>query len=87
VTITAFDVVDPTTPLASWTLPTEQAAAHFRPTTRLRGLHFPLRWTGVPPTGDHVRVVVRITGAEGSAVGQPCFLSTFFTIPVKRPYA
>jgi hypothetical protein len=77
VTITAFDVVDPTTPLASWTLPTEQAAAHFRPTTRLRGLHFPLRWTGVPPTGDHVRVVVRITGAEGAV------LETDATIPTR----
>lgn len=77
VTITAFDVVDPTTPLASWTIPTDQAAAHFRPTTRLRGLHFPLRWTGVPPTGDHVRVVVRIAGPEGAV------LETDATIPTR----
>ncbi|MFM7243142.1 MAG: hypothetical protein ACKO40_03070 [Planctomycetaceae bacterium] len=77
VTITAFDMVDPTTPLASWTIPTEQAAAHFRPTTRLRGLHFPLRWTGVPPTGDHVRVVVRIAGPEGAV------LETDATIPTR----
>jgi hypothetical protein len=77
VTITAFDVADPTTPLASWTIPTEQAATHFRPTTRLRGLHFPLRWTGVPPTGDHVRVVVRIAGPEGAV------LETDATIPTR----
>jgi hypothetical protein len=77
VTVTAFDVLDPSTPLASWTIPTEQAAAHFRPTTRLRGLHLPLRWTGVPPTGDHVRVVVRITGPEGAV------LETDATIPTR----
>lgn len=77
VTVTAFDVVDPATPLASWTIPTEQAAAHFRPTTRLRGLHLPLRWPGVPPTGDHVRVVVRITGPEGAV------LETDATIPTR----
>jgi len=68
VTITVFDASNPTTPIASWTIPTEQAAAHFRPTTRLRGVHVPLRWTGVPPTGDHVRVAVRVTGPEGAVL-------------------
>jgi hypothetical protein len=67
----------PSTPIASWTIPTEQAATHFRPTTRLRGMHFPLRWTGVPPTGDHVRVAVRITGPEGAV------LETDATIPTR----
>lgn len=76
VTITAFDVIDPTTPLASWTIPTEQAAGHFRPTTRLRGLHFPLRWTGVPPTGDHVRVVIRIAGPEGAVLETDATIQT-----------
>jgi hypothetical protein len=40
-------------------------------------MHFPLRWTGVPPTGDHVRVVVRITGPEGAV------LETDATIPTR----
>ena len=68
VSITVFDATNPSTPIASWTIPTEQAATHFRPTTRLRGMHFPLRWTGGPPTGDHVRVDVRITGPEGAVL-------------------
>jgi len=68
VSITVFDTTNPSTPIASWSIPTEQAATHFRPTTRLRGMHFPLRWTGGPPTGDHVRVDVRITGPEGAVL-------------------
>lgn len=68
VSIIAFDTADPTTPLATWSMPAEQATTHFRPTTRLRGLHFPLRWTGLPPTGDHVRIVVRITGPEAAVL-------------------
>jgi hypothetical protein len=68
VLVTVYDAVNPSAPLASWTIPTEQAAAHFRPTTRLRGLHIPLRWTAAPPAGDHVRVVVRITGPEGAVL-------------------
>ncbi|MGI9176591.1 MAG: hypothetical protein ACR2IT_01885 [Pirellulales bacterium] len=68
VAITAFDTADPSVPLAMWTIPSEQAATHFRRTTRLRGMHFPLRWTGTPPAGDHVRVVVRVTGPEGAVL-------------------
>jgi hypothetical protein len=68
VSITVFDAANPSAPIASWTIPTEQAATHFRPTTRLRGMHFPLRWTGGPPAGDHVRVDVRITGPEGAVL-------------------
>lgn len=68
VTITAFDAADPSMPLATWTIPSEQAATHFRRTTRLRGMHFPLRWTGTPPQGDHIRVVVRVTGPEGAVL-------------------
>jgi hypothetical protein len=75
VSITVFDAAAPTTPLATWTIPTEQAAAHFRRTTRLRGMHFPLRWTAAPPAGDHVRVVVHMAGADGMA------LETDATIP------
>ncbi|MCE9631761.1 MAG: hypothetical protein K8S94_13735 [Planctomycetia bacterium] len=68
VSITVFDAADPATPLATWTIPAEQAAARFRRTTRLRGMHFPLRWTAAPPAGDHVRVIVRMTGADGMAL-------------------
>lgn len=68
VSITVFDAADPTTPLATWTIPTEQASAHFRRTTRLRGMHFPLRWTTASPTGEHVRVVVRMAGSDGVAL-------------------
>jgi len=77
VAIAVFDASAPSTPIASWTIPTEQAARHFRPTTRLRGMHFSLRWTGLPPTGDHVRVAVRITGPEGAV------LETDATIPTR----
>ncbi|MFM7185369.1 MAG: hypothetical protein ACKO4Z_11435 [Planctomycetota bacterium] len=77
VSITAFDTGDVSTPLASWSLSDEQAAALFRPTTRLRGLHVPLRWTGIPPSGDHVRLVVRITGPEAAV------LETDATVPVR----
>jgi len=77
VSITAFDTGDVSTPLATWSLSDEQAAAHFRPTTRLRGLHIPLRWTGLPPAGDHVRIVVRITGPEEAV------LETDATVPVR----
>lgn len=68
VAITVFDTSNPAAPIASWTIPTEQAATHFRPTTRLRGVHIPLRWTSGPPTGDHVRVAVRVTGPEGAVL-------------------
>ena len=77
VAITVFDVAHQNTPIASWTIPTEQAATHFRPTTRLRGMHFPLRWTGGAPTSDHVRVAVRVTGPEGAV------LETDATIPAR----
>jgi hypothetical protein len=77
VEVTVFDVADPGTAVASWSFSSEQAATHFRPTTRLRGLHFPLRWNGTPPAADHVRVVVRITGAEGAV------LETDATVPTR----
>jgi hypothetical protein len=77
VTITVFDAAEPAGTLAEWTIPTDQAATHFRPTTRLRGMHFQLRWPGTPPTGDHVRVVVRVTGPEGAV------LETDATIPTR----
>jgi hypothetical protein len=75
VSIALYDVAAAEAPIATWTIPSSQAATHFRRTTRLRGMHFPLRWTGVPPTGDHVRVVVSLTGPDGTS------LETDATIP------
>jgi hypothetical protein len=75
VSIALYDVAAAEAPIATWTIPSSQAATHFRRTTRLRGMHFPLRWTGVPPTGDHVRVVVSLTGPDGTS------LETNATIP------
>jgi hypothetical protein len=77
VSIAVFETADPSAPIATWTIPAEQADAHFRRTTRLRGMHFPLRWTGVPPAGDHVRVVVRLTAADGAT------LETDATVPAR----
>ncbi len=66
VTIVVQDAADPALVLATASIPTEQAAAHFRPTTRLRGLHFRLPWTAGPITAENVRVTVSITGPEGA---------------------
>jgi hypothetical protein len=77
VSIAVFETADPSVPIATWSIPAAQADAHFRRTTRLRGMHFPLRWTGVPPTGDHVRVVVRVTAADGAT------LETDATVPAR----
>lgn len=68
VSILIFNAGDPATPLATWTIPTEQAAAHFRRTGRLRGIHVPLRWTAAPPSDDHVRVVVSMAGSDGATL-------------------
>lgn len=77
VSITVFDAADPTAVLGGATLSTDQAAAEFRPTTRRRGVHVPVRWTAGPPAGDHVRVVVQVTAAEGAV------LETDATIPAR----
>ncbi|MFM8734779.1 MAG: hypothetical protein ACKOC8_06255 [Pirellulales bacterium] len=77
VSITIFDTVDPTAVLGEATLSTEQALAEFRPTTRRRGVHVPVRWTAGPPAGDHVRALVRVTAAEGAV------LETDATIPAR----
>lgn len=68
VMITVFDTADPTTVLGGVTLSTDQAAAEFRPTTRRRGVHVPVRWTAGQPAGEHVRVVVQVTAAEGAVL-------------------
>lgn len=53
--------------IASWEIPSAEALAHFRRTSRARGLHFRLPWQGTPPAGDHVRVFVRLTTFDGKA--------------------
>lgn len=72
VSITVFDAAsgaDPVAsgaaPLAAWTVPAAEALGHFRRTSRLRGMHFTLPWTAGSPSGDHVRVIVRIVPADG----------------------
>ena len=54
-------------PVARWDIPAAEAAAHFRRTSRNRGLHFVLRWPGPPPQGRHVRVHVSLATFEGGA--------------------
>jgi hypothetical protein len=75
VTITASEASAPSTPLATWTIPAAQATHHFRRTSRLRGLHFELRWPAGPPAGEHVKLVVRVMPEQGGP------LETDATIP------
>lgn len=67
VTITVCDAAagaDPATGeaavIARWQIAAAEAAGHFRPTTRERGMQFSLPWPAAPPAGDHVRVTVRL---------------------------
>lgn len=64
VTVTVFDAAE-TTAMARWEIPAAQAAAHFRRTSRNRGLHFDLPWQGRGPAGETVRVVVGFAPAGG----------------------
>ena len=59
-------------PVARWNIPAQQALAHFRRTSRQRGLCFSLRWPGGPPTGEHVRVHVALAGPEGAMFETDC---------------
>jgi hypothetical protein len=52
-------------PLAKWDVPSTETLAHFRRTSRARGLHFTLPWQGRVPAGDHVRVFVKLTTFDG----------------------
>jgi len=51
--------------IARWDIPARDAVAHFRRTSRARGLHLTLPWPGQPPGPGHVRVVVRLSGPDG----------------------
>jgi len=71
VSITATDPAAPGglegAPLAAWQIPSAEALAHFRRTSRARGLHFTLPWQGRAPAGDHVRVFVKLTTFDGQS--------------------
>ena len=54
-------------PLATWDVPAAESLAHFRRTSRARGLHFTLPWQGRRPAGDHVRVFVKLTTFDGQS--------------------
>ena len=81
VSIVAYDPAAPGgpegAPLAKWDVPSAEALAHFRRTSRARGLHFTLPWQGRPPAGDHVRVFVKLTSFDGLS------FETDATVPVK----
>ncbi|MFM8378137.1 MAG: hypothetical protein ACKOB1_02315 [Planctomycetia bacterium] len=81
VTITATDPAAPGgpegAPLATWQIPSTEALAHFRRTSRARGLHFTLPWQGRPPAGDHVRLFVKLTTFDGQS------FETDATVPAK----
>jgi hypothetical protein len=64
-------------PLAKWDVPSAEALAHFRRTSRARGLHFTLPWQGRPPAGDHVRIYVKLTSFDGQS------FETDATVPVR----
>lgn len=64
-------------PLASWQIPSAEALAHFRRTSRARGMHFTLPWQGRTPAGDHVRVFVKLTTFDGQS------FETDATVPTK----
>jgi len=73
VTIKAFDPAAADTAggegacIATWEIAAADALAHFRRTSRARGLHFTLPWQGSPPAADHVRILVRLTTFDGKS--------------------
>ncbi len=52
--------------IARWDIPEAEAVAHFRRTSRARGLHFILRWPGPPPLSETVNVHAVMTTFDGS---------------------
>jgi hypothetical protein len=53
--------------IATWEIPAADALAHFRRTSRARGLHFRLPWQAAAPSADHVRIHVRLTTFDGKS--------------------
>lgn len=74
VSISVFDLGEPNgaAPAARWDIPAQEAVAHFRRTSRNRGLHFVLRWPGPPPRGEHVRAQVSLTTFEAASFQTDC---------------
>jgi hypothetical protein len=72
VTITAYDTTagSGAPPLARWTVAAADAAAHFRPTGRRRGLVIELPWQGTLPAADHVRVTVESPAVAGALAAE-----------------
>ena len=66
VEIAVFDPGEGGGPLAQWRVPAAEAATAFRRTSRDRGLQFSFPWPAAPPTGEHVRVAVRIVPPGGT---------------------
>jgi hypothetical protein len=66
VEIAVFDPGAGGGPLAQWRIPAAEAATAFRRTSRDRGLQFSLPWSAPPPSGEHVRVVVRLVPPGGA---------------------
>jgi len=67
--------------IARWDIPEAEAVAHFRRTSRARGLHLLLRWPGPPPLSGIVNVHAVMTTFDGSVhhVDAP--------VPVRSPAA
>jgi len=78
VAIAAFDAAAGGPPIAAWEIPALEAVGHFRRTSRNRGLHFVLRWSGPPPQGAHLRVAVSLTTFDGGRFQTDC------TLPVRQ---
>jgi hypothetical protein len=78
VAIAAFDAAAGGPPIAAWEIPALEAVGHFRRTSRNRGLHFVLRWSGPPPQAAHLRVAVSLTTFDGGRFQTDC------TLPVRQ---
>jgi hypothetical protein len=61
-------------PVARWDIPAQEALAHFRRTSRSRGLHFVLRWPDQPPQGNAVRLAVKLTCFDGTSFETDCMV-------------
>ena len=66
VEIAVFDPGAGGGPLAQWRVPAAEVVTAFRRTSRDRGLQFSFPWPAAPPTGEHVRVAVRLVPPGGT---------------------